>query len=137
MGFLKRLNPTEGVVDFWTEFRKPNPYRWRILGASVLLTGTIIYSVASERSYAPPLKPDVTYITTFAPGRSDAEIVAGNIANQKRKDELAARHRELEERKKEMYRELGRATGIDVDKMEADIAAEEAAQEAAVDEPAQ
>ena len=137
MSFLKRLNPTEGVVDFWSEFRKPNPYRWRILGASTLITGAIIYSVAGEKNYAAPRKPEVTWITTFAPDRSDEEIVAGNIANQKLKDERAAQLREIEERKKDMYRELGRATGIDVDKMEADIAAKKAAEEAPVAKPAQ
>jgi len=137
MRLSKHFDVAGGVQDFWSVFREKNPYRWRILGVSVLITGTIIYGFVSERTYAPPQKPDVTYITTFAPGRSDAEIIAGNIANQQRKDVRAAQLRELEEQKKQMYRELGRASGIDVDKMEADIAAEKAAEEAAGGKPAQ
>ena len=37
----------------------------------------------------------------------------------------------IEEEKKQLYRDLGRATGIDVDAMEAEIEAERAAEEAA------
>lgn len=125
-----RFNPSAGLSDFWEYIRRPQPYRVPILLVSAIPFGVILYWAASERYYLPPERPDVTYITTFAPGRSDAEIEASNIANQRRKDELAAQIAAMEEKKKQMYRDLGRATGLDVDAMEAKIREDEARAEA-------
>lgn len=133
MGKLSRFNPAGGIADFWHEFRKPQPYRIPILLVSfgIPLTGT--YFLAQEKHMIPPERPEVTYITSFEPGRSDAEIIASNIENQRRKDAEAARIAALEEEAREAYRALGRATGIDVDAMEREIAAERAAEEAAAE----
>lgn len=125
-----RFNPGPGIADFWQEFRKPQPYRLPIIAASMLPIALIFYWALDEQVYVPPAAPEVTYITSFAPDRTDEEIVASNIENQKRKDALAARQAEIEERKKGMYRELGRASGFDVDAMEEQIAAERAAEDA-------
>ncbi len=126
-----RFNPATGIADFWAEFTKPNPYRWPILFVSILPIGGLIIYLMMDVTYAPPARPDVTYITSYAPDRTDEEIVASNMDNQARKDELAAKRAEIEERKREMYRELGRASGFDVEAMEEQIAAERAAEEAA------
>lgn len=40
---LNRLNPGPGIADFWTEFKRPNPYRWPILAGSALLTGSLMF----------------------------------------------------------------------------------------------
>jgi len=125
-----RFNVGHGLIDFWNEFRKPNPYRWPILMVSSLPVLVALYWLSHEIYYAEPERPKVTYITTFAPGRSQAEIEASNEANQLRKDELQAQQEELAERKKQMYRDLGRATGLDVDAMEAQIARDKAREEA-------
>jgi len=120
-----------GLGDFWTEIRRPQPYRIPIILASCAFPALFLYFFAQERVYAPPETPDIVYITTFAPDRSEAEIIESNIENQERKE---ARERLLEaqiERRREMYRALGQATGIDTDKMEAEIAAEKAREEAA------
>ena len=125
MSFFSRFNPKTGIRDFWSEFSRPNPHRWPVLGASMLISGIMFYSFVSEKTYIPPASPDVTYITSFAPDRSDEEIIASNLANQKRKDALAQLQVERDELRREMYRSLGRATGLDVDEMEAEIAAEQ------------
>ena len=91
----------------------------------------VLYWATEETVYVPPRPPDVTYITSFAEGRSDAEIMASNASNQARNDEIRAEIEALEEQKREMYRTLGRATGIDVDAMEAQIEEERAIEEAA------
>lgn len=130
MRALHRLNPGPGLSDFWSEFRKPQPYRWPILAVSALPFAAIFYWAAGEEVYLPPERPSVTYITSFAPNRSEAEIIASNEANQAKKDELRAQQEEFEQKKREMYRALGRATGLDVDAMERQIEAERA-QEAA------
>jgi hypothetical protein len=131
MRVMQRFNPGPGIADFWEQFRKPQPYRWPILAVSAAPIALVLYWATEETVYVPPRPPEVTYITTFAEGRSDSEIMASNEANQARNDEIRAQIEELEEQKREMYRALGRATGIDVDAMEAQIEADRAREEAA------
>lgn len=130
MSMINRYDPRGGIADFWHEFRRPNPYRWPILAVSALLTGSLVWLFTHETIYAPPERPDVTYITSFAPGRSDAEIAAANAENQRVQDALDRLDEQRAERRKDIYRALGRATGLDVDAMEAEIRAEEAAERA-------
>lgn len=131
MGMINRLNPTNGFLDFWNEFKKPTPYRWPILGLSGLITFSLLFMIAGKTVYMPPAAPEVTYIKSFAEGRDDAEIIASNIENQKNQDAVAVLEEQSEERKREMYRTLGRASGIDVDKMDREAAEERAEIEAA------
>ena len=140
MRFLQRFSPRGGFEDFLAYWRQPTPYRWQILGVSVALTFTVMVLFVPESQRIEPRSPDVTYISTFAPDRTDEEIAASNLENQKLQDELRARRAAFEERKKELYRQLGRATGLDVDAMEKRIAREErelAAREAAAREAEQ
>ena len=131
MRLISRLNPAEGVGDFWAYIRRPQPYRWTILGVSLLLTGTLLFWVFQEKYYLPPERPEITYVTTFAPGRTDAEIIASNRRNQERKETLAAEQAERDELRREIYRTLGRATGMDVERIEREAAAERARERAA------
>jgi hypothetical protein len=131
MRYFDRFAPRGALEDLFAYWRQPTPYRWQILGLSVALTFTVMVLFVPEDQRAEPRPPDVTYISTFEPGRTDEEIQASNIANQKRQDELRARRAAAEERKKAAYRALGRATGLDVDAMEEQIERERAAEEAA------
>ena len=72
----------------------------------------------NEGEVGPPPRPEVTFITSWTEPRSDAEIAASNLANQKRKDRLAAEQARREEEVRQTYKKLGRATGLDVDAME-------------------
>ena len=69
-----RFNPGPGLIDFWHEFRKPNPYRWPILAVSAVPVGAVLLWFFNDIYYADPARPEVTYITSYAPDRSDAEI---------------------------------------------------------------
>lgn len=119
-----------GVGDLWNELKRPQPYRWPILLASCALTGLGLYPFIKERVYPPPPKPDIVYITTFAPDRTEAEIIESNLENQERKEARQRLEEAQIEKRREMYRALGQATGIDTDKMEAEIAAKKAREEA-------
>lgn len=133
MSMLSRFNPVGGVSDFWNEFRKPQPYRVPILLVSAAIPLFGLYLLTGERYMIPLERPDVTYITSYAPGRSDAEILASNIANQERKEAEAAYRAQLEEQARDGYRALGRATGLDVDEMEREARAEQQREDAAAE----
>ncbi|MEQ8412354.1 MAG: hypothetical protein RIC51_02465 [Erythrobacter sp.] len=126
-----RFNPKTGALDFWHEFTKPNPLRWPILAASCLPLVVIFAWLSSETAYKEPARPDVTYINTFDPDRTDEEIMASNIENQEVKELRQAREQAIAERKRELYKALGRASGMDVDEIERKAEAERAAEEAA------
>lgn len=120
--------------------------RLGVLAVASLMTLGLVYQFTRERVRIPPRPPEVTYISTFEPGRSDSEIAASNRENQVEQDRLRAEQAQRAEKAKDAYRALGRATGLDVDAMERDIARQEASQresrkqaakpaEAAVDAP--
>ena len=131
MRYFSRMDPVGGLSDFWQEIRRPNPYRWPVLAASLAMTGTLLFWLTQEDYFVPPPPPNVTYISTFAAGRSDAEIRQSNLENQRRQDALRAEAAAREERTRELYRTIGRATGLDVDAMEAEAKADKAREDAA------
>ncbi|GAB5349785.1 hypothetical protein [Alteriqipengyuania sp. 357] len=120
-----------GIGDFWKEIRRPQPFRIPILIASCAFPAFFLYFFSQERVFVPPAPPEVVYITTFAPDRSEEEIIASNLENQERKEARQRLEEARIEKRREMYRALGQATGLDTDKMEAEIAAEKAREEAA------
>jgi hypothetical protein len=130
MSLISRLNPKTGAVDFWSEFTKPNPHRWPILGVSMLMTTALLYFIVQEEVVGPPVAPTVTYITSFKPDRSDDEIIESNKKYQLLKDEREAYFEAREERKKEIYRALARASGMDPRKIEREAAQQLAREDA-------
>lgn len=126
-----RFNPKPGILDFWNEFRRPNRYRWPILAVSTLPFVVIFYWLSGETVYSSPERPQITYITTFDPTRTDNEIIASNLENQEYKELREAAEKRIEERKREMYKALGAATGMDVEEIDRRGEAARAAEEAA------
>ena len=131
MSFWRRISPRRAVEDFAEEWRRPQPYRWRALGLAVAATFALMVILIPESQRAEPARPNVTYITSWRADRTDEEIIASNLENQRRQEELAAIQARRAELRRDMYRELGRATGIDVAEMEREIARQEAAERAA------
>ncbi|MCX9147370.1 hypothetical protein [Erythrobacter sp. WG] len=125
-----RFNPAPGLADLWDYIRRPVPYRWPILALSVLPVAGILAWALDQQYYAPPERPRIEYITTLEDGRSDAEIMAENRANQEIKDLREAEAARIQAEKRKMYKALGAATGLDVESMEREAEAERAAAEA-------
>jgi len=117
MGFWRQISPRGAVGDFLHEWQRPNPYRWRVLGVSVAATFTLMVIMIPDSERIEPRDPEVTWISTFEPGRTDAEIVASNLENQKRKDQRKAEAEAREQRKREAARALARASGFDPDEL--------------------
>jgi hypothetical protein len=124
------VSPTgaiSGLVEAW----KSNPYRWRTLAVAIAMTASMIFLFAPATQHAPPAEPQITYISTFASGRTEAEIVASNIAHQKAEDVIRARQDEIEQDRKKAWEAIGRATFIDVDSIKKRAEAEAAAKKKA------
>lgn len=128
-----RFNPTGGIADFWNEIRRPQPYRWPILLASILPAALMIWWGVNSTRYAEPERPQIEYITTLDPARSEAEIAAEIRANQEIKDLRAAEEARIAEEKRRIYKEIGRASGMDVEAIERKAEAERAAEKAEAD----
>jgi hypothetical protein len=133
MSFWRHISPRRGVEDFVNEWRRPQPYRWRALGLAVAMTFALMMMLIPENQRVEPAKPQITYINSWRADRTDAEIIASNIENQRRQEELEAIYERRAELRKKLYRELGRATGLDVDEMEREIARQEMAERAAAE----
>lgn len=132
MRIPSRFNPTSGIADFWNQIRRPQPYRWPILGLSIMpVAGMLYWGVTGGTVYGDPERPKITYITTLAPDRTEAEILEENRANQAIKDLRAAEEARIAQRKRDMYKALGAAAGMDVEAIERKAEAERAAKKAA------
>lgn len=131
MASKSRFNPASGFADFWNEIRRPQPYRWPILALSIMPVAGMLYWGMNSTVYGEPERPKINYITTLDPARSDAEIAAENRANQEIKDLRAAEMTRIAQRKRELYKALGSAAGMDVEEIERRAEAERAAEEAA------
>ena len=129
-GMWRDVSPTGAIGDFITVFRQAGKNRWRIAGLALLPPLGIFWTFANEEVRGPPRGPVVTYVTTFAPGRSDAEIIASNVANQRYQDQLAAEQAKREEDVRQIYVKIGRMSGMDVDAVEAKAKADREAEAA-------
>ena len=136
MGLFKRsgmwqdVSPTGAIGDFIKVFREAGRNRWRIFGLALLPPLGIFWTFANEEVRGPPRGPVVTYISTLAPGRSDAEIIASNVANQRYQDQVAAEQAKREEDVRQIYVKIGRLSGMDVDAIEAKAKADREAEAA-------
>ena len=134
--FWRQVHPRGAIADFVTVWRQSGGNRWRIAAISLACTFAVFSVIWQEGAHGPPRPPKITYIKTWAPHRTDAEIIASNIANEKRKERLAAEQAQRDEDVREIYKTLGRLSGMDVDAIEKKAEAERAAEKQAEEERA-
>lgn len=130
-GMWADVNPTGMVADFREVWRQAGHNRWRIGAVAAACTFGIFYVMMQQEGSARHLPPKVTYITVLPEHRTDAEIEASNIANQKRKEALALEQAKRDEDVRNLYKELGRWSGMDVDKIAREADAQAAAEKKA------
>jgi len=125
------VSPTGAVSDFVSVWRSSGRNRWRFVLAALVASGSVLSLIIREEHRAPPRLPSITYINSWRADRSDEEIKASNLAFQKIKEQRLREQAEAEEETKKLYRTLGRISGMDVDKIERDAAAQRAADDKA------
>ncbi|MGH6786560.1 MAG: hypothetical protein ACREBO_06990 [Novosphingobium sp.] len=119
------------LADFVTVFKQAGSNRWRF-AALAALTTLGVFSVMSWESWKKQRAlPEITYITAWPEHRSAAESRAFVEENQRRKEIREAALEAARKEERDLYKALGRASGIDVDSIEKKAAADRAAEAAA------
>lgn len=121
------VKPTGMIADFREVWRQAGHNRWRFAIVAGACTFGVFYVMVQQEGSAPHLPPKVTWIATFPAHRTDAEIEASNIANQKSKEAFALNQARRDADVRNLYRELGRVSGMDVDKIAREADAQNAA----------
>ncbi|MCA1661502.1 MAG: hypothetical protein LC648_04830 [Novosphingobium sp.] len=126
--FFRRFNPLNALGDLGRELQTPYPHRFKIIAVALALTIGLFSVMWQEGGAGLPLPPKVVYVDSYLPGRTEAEIVAGNVAATKASRAAAAEEAAKAERIRQMYKTLGRVSGMDVEAIEAKAEAERAAE---------
>lgn len=134
--YWKNIQPTGAIADFVMAWRQAGKRRWPFVAAALTTTLLVFNVIVQENWKGPPAKPQITYINSWTANRSDAEIEREIIANQKLQDRLAAEQAVRDAKVKEIYRTLGKVSGMDTEAIEKqaaiDAAREKAAHERAI-----
>jgi hypothetical protein len=131
MSYWQKINPAGAIADFRAVFRDAGSRRWPIAIIAASITAGIFSIMAAESWKMPRPLPEVTYINSWPVDRTEEETRAFVEANQKQKDAQQARIDAYEAEGRKLWSKLGRASGMDVDKLEAQAEAERAAAKAA------
>ncbi len=121
---FRLFNPAVAARDFREVWVQENPHRLRVLLLSGAATFAIFGTMFTESHMIQPRPPEVTYITSYQGERTDAEIIAENIANQREKERRFAEADARREAAREAYEAVGSATGVDTDEARAEGEAE-------------
>ncbi len=130
MNFLRNVNPAGAIADFRTVFREAGGNRWRFAVLAAMVTTGIFSVMAGESWKKPRARPDIIYITSWRADRTEAETQAFIKENQRRKDEEARLIAEQQKIGQDMWKTLGKVSGMDVDKIAANAEADRAKAEA-------
>ncbi len=137
MSYWQKINPGGALADFRQVFREAGGKRWPIAIVSISITFGIFSTLAWESWTKPRALPEVTYIKSWPMDRTDAETQAFIKANQKEKDVREAAWDAYDKEGRELWATLGKASGMDVDKLkqqaEDDRKREKAAEKARAD----
>lgn len=130
MSYWKNINPSGAVSDLIVVFRDAGPKRWPIALVSAAITVGVFSTLTFESWKKPRPLPTVVYITSWPDDRTAAETAEFIKANQKAKDEQAARIEAYEAEGRKLWATVGKASGLDVEKMQKQAEAERAAEKA-------
>lgn len=131
MSIWKNVDPVGAIADFRTVWSQAGKNRWWMALAAAAATLSVFSVMFQEEHRILPRPPKVIYISSWRADRTDAEIIASNKANQVYQDKVRAEQAKREEEVREIYKKIGRYSGMDVDAIEAKAKAEKAAEEAA------
>jgi hypothetical protein len=134
MSYWQKINPTGAIADFRQVFRDAGSRRWPIALVSLSITLGVFSTLAWESWTRPRALPEVTFINSWPIDRTEAETEAFIKDRQKEKETREAAWEAYDKEGRELWATLGKASGMDVDKLqkeaEADRQREKAAEKA-------
>ena len=134
--FMRDISVRGSISDLRVVVEQAGPHKWTFAIVSALCTAGLFSLLVGYEERGLPRPPVVTYITSWPADRTEAEIIASNIENQKRKERLAAEQAKREAEVREIYKTIGRMSGMDVEAIEKKAEAERAAERAATQKAA-
>lgn len=115
--FLSQVSPRRAAIDLWRVLGAPGEFRVPGVLLASAVTGSMLWVMVGQGGRALPPPPKVIYINSWRADRSDAEIIAGNIAAARKARAEAAEEERRDEDVRQMYKAVGAASGMDTDKM--------------------
>ncbi|HOB13773.1 MAG TPA: hypothetical protein PKN09_05985 [Novosphingobium sp.] len=131
MSIWKNVSPSGAVAEFATVFQQAGPKRWPIAALSAAITVGMVSMLAGESWKMPRKLPEITYITTFPDDWTTAESLEFRKERQRQREEQEAAMAKADKETRELWEALGRASGMDVDKIKAKAEADRLAAEKA------
>lgn len=131
MSYWQKINPTGAIADFRAVFRDAGPKRWPVALVAASITIGIFSIMAAESWRKPRALPEVVYINSWPEDRTAEETAAYIKANQKLKDQREAAIEAYEKEGRELWAKLGKASGMDVERMKREAEVERAREQAA------
>lgn len=113
--FFSNVSPRRALIDLWRVLGAPSEFRWQGFALAGLATGAIFWVMILQEGRALPPPPKVIYFNSWRADRSDAEIIAGNIAAAREARTEAAEEERRAEDVRQMYKAVGAASGMDTD----------------------
>ena len=135
--YWRNISPTGAIGDFIAVVRLAGHNRWRIALLALASTATVFSLIVWEEARIEPRPPEIIYINSWRPDRTTAEIRASNLVNERKKEREAAEQAARDAEVRHIYKVIGRASGMDVDAIEAKAKAEDAASAKAASKPAE
>ena len=131
MPMWKDISPGGAIADFRTVYRDAGPRRWLFALAAACVTASIFLLMTQQEGRGPPRPNKVVFFESWRADRSDAEVRKHILEVQKQTDAQNAEEARRAEDVRQMYKTLGRMSGMDVDAIERKANAERAAEAAA------
>lgn len=132
----REASPRGAIADLRTVYEQAGKNRGRIALLSALMTFGVFSVMVGQSWTKERALPEITYINSWPENRTAAETKAFIEENQRRKEERAVLQARADAEAKAFWKALGRASGMDVQAIEAKAEAERKAAEAAKDQPA-
>jgi hypothetical protein len=121
MSYFKDISPRRAVADLVAFVRADRPYKWFLMIAACVPPALIYATIAMDfkaLNVGPP--PTVTYFESWPADRSIEESKAAIAERQILKDAML-------EQQRQRYKALGRASGMDVERIEREAFAKKTA----------
>lgn len=119
MNFLSQANPKKAYADLRVFLSQERPFKLLFFTmALVPAIGLVVALIIDAHKKSAPPPPEVIYVESWPIDRSMAVIL-------KEREERRIREEAQAEQVRENYKSLGRMVGMDVDKIEAEAAADQ------------